>query len=224
VHLAQLDRGAANECRWFRQKSISSGGVTLVPIFGLEIYEERSIVVARMLGVEVARAEDGPVYTHSGGRLNGNRLAIALVRSGVDVEAMKPVVYRGMVGNVFGLIWGIYRRVRLTDYAECKLGIQPRVRAETRGHTAENTLPPFALLSAVDGIGRSHDTRCKDQPNCALAERGPAAQLRRRSPSAPCNAPRHPAWITRSCERSLVPCGGRRAIFSPTSTHVNPHL
>ena len=76
---------------------------------------------------ESGRTEDGPVYIHSGGRLNGDRLAIALVRSGVDVEEMKPVVYRGMVGDVFGLIWGIHRRVRLTDNVECKLGIQPRV-------------------------------------------------------------------------------------------------
>lgn len=94
-----------------------------MPVFGLGIYEERSLAVERMLGGEGGRAEDGPVYTHSGGRLNGNRLAIALVRSGVDVEAMKPVVYRGMVGDVFGLIWGMQRRVRLRDYAECKLGI-----------------------------------------------------------------------------------------------------
>ena len=59
--------------------------------------------------------------------MNGDRLARALGRSGVDVEEMKPVVYRGMVGDVFGLIWGIHRRVRLTDNVECKLGIQPRV-------------------------------------------------------------------------------------------------
>ena len=105
--------------------------------------------------------------------MNGDRLAIALVRSGVDVEEMKPVVYRGMVGDVFGLIWGIHRRVRLTDYAECKLGIQPRVRAETRGHTAENTLPPFALLSAVDGIGRSKTHVAKISQTVPLPSAGP---------------------------------------------------
>ena len=59
MHLAQLDRGAANECRRFRQKSISSVGVTLVPVFGLEIYEERSIAVERMLGREGGARKTG---------------------------------------------------------------------------------------------------------------------------------------------------------------------
>lgn len=94
-----------------------------MPVFGLGIYEERSLAVERMLGGEGGRAEDESVYIHSQGGLDGDRLAIALGRSGVEVEEMKPVVCRGRVGDVFGLIWGMQRRVRLRDYAECKLGI-----------------------------------------------------------------------------------------------------
>ncbi len=44
---------------------------------------------------------------------------------------MTRVVYRGMVRG--GLIEGMHRRVRLTDYAWCKLGIQLRAEgSDTR--------------------------------------------------------------------------------------------